>query len=97
MKLKELGAKLSTKKAEIATSATAMVTAALSSPVFAAEGTPAEGTPTGLTSALTNGLGHAVTDFTEMVAAVLPIGLAVFTATFAVKKGMKFFKNISNS
>ena len=35
-----------------------------------------------------------VTDFTEMVAAVLPIGLAVFTATFAVKKGMKFFKNM---
>jgi len=72
---------------------TAVSTVAMAVPALAADGD----TTATLTEALSTGLNTAVTDFVSMVVAILPIGLTVFTATFAVKKGMKFFKNISNN
>lgn len=73
---------------------TALATVTCALPAFAAESSQ---TAVSLSETMSTSLNQAVTDFVSMLGVVLPIGLTVFASTFAVKKGMKFFKNISNN
>lgn len=73
---------------------TALATVTCSLPAFAADVSESGAT---LSAQMATSLQQAVTDFVSMVGVVLPIGLTVFACTFAVKKGMNFFKSITKN
>lgn len=74
---------------------TTVATVATAIPVLAEETVSASGAT--LSATMASSLQQAVTDFVSMVGVVLPIGLTVFACTFAVKKGMNFFKSITKN
>lgn len=53
-------------------------------------------TPVDMTSTVTTAVQTAVTSTIGMFAALLPIALTVFAATWGVRKAIKFFKGAAN-
>jgi hypothetical protein len=81
------------KSNKLALGASAAVQTALVgvTPAFA-DTTTTSSIGTSISTALTDGLNQAVTDFVTYVTAILPIGLTVFGAIWGTKKAMSFFK-----
>lgn len=72
------------------------VAACMALSVGATGGETSQATTADLQSTMTTSFSTVKDDIINTSGAVLPYGLGVFGVGFCVKKGMKFFKNVSN-
>lgn len=81
---------------KIATTFSVCAVAACMALSVGATGEESQATTSDLQTTMTTSFSTVKDDIINTSAAVLPYGLGVFGIGFCVKKGMKFFKNVSN-
>ena len=69
--------------------ATGLTIASVSLPVFASESTSS------IATSISNSMQQIVTDTIATIGAVAPIGITIFGAMFAWKKGIQFFRGVT--
>lgn len=69
--------------------ATGLTIASVSLPVFASDQTSS------IATSISNSMQQIVTDTIATIGAVAPIGITIFGAMFAWKKGIQFFKGVT--
>lgn len=69
--------------------ATGLTIASVSLPVFASEPTSS------IATSISNSMQQIVTDTIATIGAVAPIGITIFGAMFAWKKGIQFFRGVT--
>ena len=81
---------------KLATTLSVFALAACMALTVGATGEESQATTADLQTTMTSSFSTVKDDIINTSSAVLPYGLGVFGIGFCVKKGMKFFKNVSN-